>query len=170
MEDWRINNFCSTPSQGNGSNFLMHHSLVKLGQKTVASFLTGGGWGCCCQCSFFSRGRFLGEVILGFPILFFVQPLSFESFAKQSRFQIDHMNCFSYLQSKSLKYCMFWHSSRIVNRINFDPIFCSRTESSHMEDRLVGADIHHHFSITRIEHLQRKIQNCRIYGTSTNYV
>ena len=24
-----------------------------------------------------------------------------------------------------------------------------------MEDRLVGADIHHHFSITRIEHLKK---------------
>ena len=157
MEDWRINNFCSTPSQGNGSNFLMHHSLVKLGQKTVASFLTGGGWGCCCcQCSFFLEVVSWGRSYWVSQFCFFVQPLSFESFAKQSKFQIDHMNCFSYLQSKSLKYCMFWHSSRIVNRINFDPIFCSRTESSHMEDRSVSADVYHHFWVTRIEHLKKR--------------
>ena len=150
----------------------MHHSLVKLGQKIVASLLLTGS---CCHAvnAVFSlevvswgRSYWVNQFCFCLPLQTSIRT----KFSLSKSTDIDNWFQFSYvikiihLQSKSLKHCMFWHSSRIVNRIYFDPILCSRTESSHMEDRLVGADIHHHFSITRIEHLKKgkesKCKNC----------
>ena len=153
----------------------MHHSLVKLGQKIVASLpplpwkllLLAAAVNAVFSLEVVSWGRsyWVNQFCFCLPLQTSIRT----KFSLSKSTDIDNWFQFSYvikiihLQSKSLKHCMFWHSSRIVNRIYFDPILCSRTESSHMEDRLVGADIHHHFSITRIEHLKKgKKSNAKI--------
>ena len=59
----------------------------------------------------------------------------------------------SYLQRKRFKYSLFWNTTIVIDRVDSNPVLCPWSQSSYLEDRLIGTDINNHLMVLRIEDL-----------------
>ena len=60
----------------------------------------------------------------------------------------------SYLQRVSVNCSLLWNPTIVVDRVDSNPVLCAWTQTSHLEDWLIGADIDNHLMILRIKHLK----------------
>ena len=60
----------------------------------------------------------------------------------------------SYLQRVSVNCSLLWNPTIVVDRVDSNPVLCAWTQTSYLEDWLIGADIDNHLMILRIKHLK----------------